>query len=36
VVTGDNFLAMKENTALRHVPVQRVFKLDGAPPHLCQ
>jgi hypothetical protein len=32
-VTGDTFLAMMENTALRHVPVRTAFQLDGAPPH---
>jgi hypothetical protein len=32
-VTGDNFLAMMENTASRHVPVGTIFQLHGAPPH---
>jgi hypothetical protein len=34
MVTGDNFLAMMENTASCHVPVGTVIQLDGAPPHL--
>jgi len=30
-VTGDTFLAMMENTALRHVPVGTVFQSDVHP-----
>jgi len=32
-MTGDTFLAMKENVALHHVPVVTIFLLDGAPSH---
>jgi hypothetical protein len=32
-VTGDTFLAVTENTALRHAPVGTFLQLDGAPPH---
>jgi hypothetical protein len=35
-VTGDNFLAMIENTALRHAPVGTILQLDGAPPHFSR
>jgi len=31
---SDIFLAMMENTALRHVLMRTVVHLDGAPPHL--
>jgi hypothetical protein len=31
---GDNFLAMMEKTALRHVPVETIFHVGGAPPHI--
>jgi hypothetical protein len=31
-VTGDTFLVMMENTALRHIHVGTYFQLYGAPP----
>jgi len=34
-VTGDTFLALMENTVLRHVPVGTVLLLGGAPLYLC-
>jgi hypothetical protein len=36
VVAGDAFLAVMENTALCHVPVGKVFQLDGALPNFCR
>jgi hypothetical protein len=35
-VTGDTFLAVMENTALRHVPVGTVLQSDGAPCHFSR
>jgi hypothetical protein len=35
-VTGDTFLAVMKNVALRHVPVGTVFQFDGAQPHLSR
>jgi hypothetical protein len=32
-VTGDTFLAVMENTALRYAPVGTVFQLGGTSPH---
>jgi hypothetical protein len=32
-VTGDTFLAMMENIALRHVPVRTRIQSDGTLPH---
>jgi hypothetical protein len=32
-VNGDTLLAMMENSALHHVPVGTIFKVNGAPPH---
>jgi hypothetical protein len=34
-IIGDIFLVIMENTALCHVPVERVFELDGTLPHFC-
>jgi hypothetical protein len=33
VVSGDTFLAMMENTALRHISVETILQSDSAPPH---
>jgi hypothetical protein len=35
-VTGDAFLVMVENNALRHLPVGTVFQLNGALPHFSR
>jgi len=32
-VTGDNFMAVMETTALRHVSVGTVFRSDGETNH---
>jgi hypothetical protein len=29
----DTFLAVMENSALHHVPLETIFPLVGAPPH---
>jgi hypothetical protein len=33
LVTGNKFLATMEETAMRHIPAETVFKLDGARSH---
>jgi len=33
MVTCNTFLAKIENNVLHHIPVGRVFPLDGTPPH---
>jgi hypothetical protein len=35
-MTGDTFLTVMENTALRHDPVGTVLQSDGAPPHFSR
>jgi len=35
-VTGDTFLAVMDNTPLRHVSVGTVFQSDGASPHFSR
>jgi hypothetical protein len=33
MVTGNTFMAMMENTALRHVPMGTIFQLDDISLH---